>query len=452
VQYRLTSDSWSIDTADWAIADEGVYVENPEFVYVKTDAEGKILWAIKIDGGIYYGAGVPQQVKDYIEDKISSLSLDEYEDIVAFLNDYLGSDTTLKAMIDSINAHVAAKLDAGGLDPEALGTVQAVESPEYIQVTTDNEDKILEGIKSEGVKQINLPVETPSATIEHVDNPEWIDVKTDNKGLVIEGTNKNGEKYIGTLDYVTLKKLINLISQQIKEEVPIDLKYDNVDFSHLVVGKNNTGGSQRYCIAVGVNILTNNTGIKNHVFGMDSMANCTGDDNTAMGFHSCYRNTSGRRNSAFGSESQDDVTTGEHNSSLGFCSLQRNNTGSNNVAIGTFALRGSVEGTTHFDPENLKSFNRNTVIGSFSLHTSLSGTNDNIVVGYGALTSEKVYNGCIAIGNNIDCDKDNQTVIGNSNTVETIIYGDLIVAGTDGKKRQVVFNQDGTCSWVEINN
>ena len=89
VQYRLMADEWSINTEDWAIADEGVYVENPEFVYVKTDREGKILWAIKIDGGIYYGAGCPQQVIDYINKKIADLSLDEYEGIVAFLSDYL---------------------------------------------------------------------------------------------------------------------------------------------------------------------------------------------------------------------------------------------------------------------------------------------------------------------------------------------------------------------------
>ncbi len=61
------------------------YTENPEFVCVKTDNEGKILWAIKTDGGIYYGAGIPQQVIDYINEKIAELSLDEYEDIVDFL-------------------------------------------------------------------------------------------------------------------------------------------------------------------------------------------------------------------------------------------------------------------------------------------------------------------------------------------------------------------------------
>lgn len=178
VQYRLMADDWSTNTEDWAIADEGVYVENSEFVYVYTDGEDKILWAIQKDGNIYFGAGCPQQVKDYIEEKISSL-LDEYEDIVAFLTDYLGSDTTLKVLIDGINERIPA----------------LVENPDFIDVTTDGEDKILEGITSEGVKQIFLPIETPSLNIEHADdNPEWLEVTTDSEDKILEGRTKDGTK------------------------------------------------------------------------------------------------------------------------------------------------------------------------------------------------------------------------------------------------------------------
>ena len=93
------ADEFTTDTTQWAIAEEGVYVDNPEFIYVKTDAKDKILWAIKTDGSIYYGAGCPEQIKEYIEKKIAELSLDEYEDIVAFLQDYLGVDNTLKSII-----------------------------------------------------------------------------------------------------------------------------------------------------------------------------------------------------------------------------------------------------------------------------------------------------------------------------------------------------------------
>ena len=109
VRYNLLADSFTTDTTQWAIDDAGVYVDNPEFVYVKTDKEGKILYGVKVDGNFYFGAGCPQQVKDYIEEKISSLSLDEYEDIVAFLSDYLEGDDTLKGIIGEWNNAVPEK-------------------------------------------------------------------------------------------------------------------------------------------------------------------------------------------------------------------------------------------------------------------------------------------------------------------------------------------------------
>jgi hypothetical protein len=37
IRYNLLADSFTTDTTQWAIAEEGVYVENPEYVYVKTD-------------------------------------------------------------------------------------------------------------------------------------------------------------------------------------------------------------------------------------------------------------------------------------------------------------------------------------------------------------------------------------------------------------------------------
>lgn len=54
------SDSWSIATDDWTIADESVYVKNQEFVRVVTDNKDRILYAVKADGCFYFGAGVPQ--------------------------------------------------------------------------------------------------------------------------------------------------------------------------------------------------------------------------------------------------------------------------------------------------------------------------------------------------------------------------------------------------------
>lgn len=206
VQYRLMDDEWSTNTDNWAIADEGVNVDNPEFVYVKTDAEDKILWAIKADGSIYYGAGVPQQVKDYINEKIADLSLDEYEDIVAFLADLEQGDKTLQQLLNE-------KLDADGLDADALGTLEVIENPEWTDVKTDLDDneKILEGTKKDGTKVIagntqiggnaaidgNVTIlgdaDINGTTVKNITDPEErMEVKTDRNGRILSYRNKEG--------------------------------------------------------------------------------------------------------------------------------------------------------------------------------------------------------------------------------------------------------------------
>ena len=176
----------------------GTYTENPEFAYVQTDNENKILYGVKTDGEFFFGAGCPQQVKDYIEEKISSLSLDEYEDIVAFLNDYLGSDTTLKVMIDSINERI----------PEII------ENQEFIEVTTDSEDKVLEGIKSDGTKVISGDLniggsakilgemEIAGVTYKVVKNSEYLAVWVDAEGKIIFGFKADGKTYVGDADFL----------------------------------------------------------------------------------------------------------------------------------------------------------------------------------------------------------------------------------------------------------
>lgn len=159
-QYRLMADEFTTDTTQWGIADEGVYVENPEFVYVKTDREGRILWAIKADGSIYYGAGIPQQVIDYIEEELNE-KVDKEDGKSLIDADYASSQST-------------------------------IENPEYIQATLDSEDKVLEGTRADGTKVINLPIDTPSVFIEHVENSEWLSVTMDAEGKVLEGRKTDG--------------------------------------------------------------------------------------------------------------------------------------------------------------------------------------------------------------------------------------------------------------------
>lgn len=202
VQYRLVADEWSTNTEDWAIADEGVYVENPEFVKVFTDSEGKILWAIKYDGTVHYGAGVPQQVVDYINERIAELSLDEYENIVSFLDNIINGNDTLQELLDKKEDGVY------------------IENPEFVKICTSSDGSILFGIKTNGdiifgygvPNQIKEYVETilsgkvdieegksliPIQYIQEAEQPEYIEVVTSNDGSLLWAIKKDGTLYFG---------------------------------------------------------------------------------------------------------------------------------------------------------------------------------------------------------------------------------------------------------------
>lgn len=108
---------------------------------------------------------------------------------------------------------------------------------------------------------------------------------------------------------------------------------------------------------------------------------------------------------------------------------------SNNVYIGHNAGKGNQQGY------------QNVYIGA-TTGTSSTGYR-NTLVGAGAKTDGK-YNNCIAIGFSALATKDNQAVIGNGTVTETLLNGDLVVRGTDGVLRRILFNSDGSCSWKAV--
>ena len=205
VQARCMAQNFTTDTTQWAIAEEGVYVDNPEFVYVKTDKDGKILWAIKTDGGIYYGAGVPQQVIDYVEEKIADLSLDEYEDIVAFLSGLEEGDKTLQTLL---NEKVDKEESKSLIDAEYASSQSAIDNPEFLEVTTDSEDKVLEGIQQDGTKVITGDIkilgnmEVSGVSYRVIENSEYIAAWVDAEDKVIFGFKTDGKTYVGDADFL----------------------------------------------------------------------------------------------------------------------------------------------------------------------------------------------------------------------------------------------------------
>jgi hypothetical protein len=93
----------------------GIYIENENYVYAKLDSEGKILFAIDREGNIIFGAGIPPQIKQAIDE------------------------------LKELSGHY-------------------INSSKYIKVITDSDNKILQYFNSKGI--VNFPAGIESPTID----------------------------------------------------------------------------------------------------------------------------------------------------------------------------------------------------------------------------------------------------------------------------------------------
>ena len=196
VQYRLMAQTFSTTESDWAIYGDDVLVENSEFIRVYTDKDNKILLAIKTDGTIYFGAGVPPQVVDYIQQNLDKKMDGEY-----------------------------------------------VENPEYIKVLLDADERLIQGFRADGTKFVNTPIEVQGVRYETKSNQEFVHVVLDCYDRVLYGIRANGDVFFG---YGVPSQIVNYVRKKIdevKEEIP-DL--NNKSFNVVKTGVVGGNGSASY--------------------------------------------------------------------------------------------------------------------------------------------------------------------------------------------------------------
>ena len=184
VQYRLIPDEWSTNTDDWSISEDNILVENPQFVYINTTPNGRIVWGITSDYKIYYGAGLPPQVIDYIQSNyIDKLDLQQL----------------LNGKVDKVDGKALSSNDFTDTDKETLSTFSLEDCPEFMNVEVDKDGYLMGGRKEDGTKFENMPFETQVQHFKVVNNPEWLDVTVINDRIV-EGLKKDGTRVIFKLN------------------------------------------------------------------------------------------------------------------------------------------------------------------------------------------------------------------------------------------------------------
>ena len=267
--------------------------------------------------------------------------------------------------------------------------------------------------------------------------------------MVIKGdkTEDIPTEYIEYKAEILSKAFLNAIHQYISEKSGIINDEDNT-----VLGYNALPISEgvKYNVAIGANSLSN-------ILVDTEIDNQSGRYNVAVGGNAMKGTTTGNHNTACGFQAMLDNTTGTANTAVGEDSLMSNSKGNFNVAIGCRTLQSATEGdyntavglgAGYWNDELHPTGSRNTMIGSHSGQSDGNGSG-NIAVGYFAKASNGL-NDTIVIGNSTMAEKDGQTIIGSNSTVETILRGDLIIQGSDGIKRQIVFNANGSLSWRKV--
>lgn len=200
--------------------------------------------------------------------------------------------------------------------------------------------------------------------------------------------------------------------------------------SNVAIGMNalatNVSGDNN--VAIGTQALQNSTGFADVAIGFQALNQRTsGAYNVAVGWSSLFGVTDGNFNAGVGSEVLYALTTGSYNAALGHGALQYVGTGSSNTAIGRYAGTYQADGTTGLaNPES------STYIGYATRGLNNDDDNSTVV-------------GANAIGKGA-----NTTVLGNTSTASTYLYGAmrLMERSADPAKpaegEMVIWMSDGT--------
>ena len=149
-------------------------------------------------------------------------------------------------------------------------------------------------------------------------------------------------------------------------------------------------------------------------------ANTTGGSNLAIGQSSLTNNTTGNSNTGIGQNALSNNNTGSFNTAIGFNSLVNlTGTNGNNTAIGVGAGRFAGAGTTA-----MTSVNNSIYVGFQSRGLNATSSTNEIVIGYDS----------VGLGSNT-------TVLGNSSTTTTAIYGKVGI-GTTSPASKLTINTD----------
>lgn len=268
-------------------------------------------------------------------------------------------------------------------------------------------------------------------------------------------------RYAGSISNITLRKIQESGTKQGLElhTVATDNHTKNYGFWNTFIGKyvaEEAVGSTR-SVGIGYSALRNLQG---------------GHRNVAVGTFTMSQMVSGEKNVAVGADSMLNVKNAEECIALGIGALYSGSSRKKEIALGEGSLKGNEDsvaqnniGIGKYAGNAVTSAQSNVFIGNNSGYNITSGSCNtyigdgagkagttayfNTVIGRNA-NHPATANNTVVIGDGAKATKSRQVVLGSDLITETVLKGDLIVRGSDGVYRQIIFNADGSCSWIAV--
>ena len=263
----------------------------------------------------------------------------------------------------------------------------------------------------------------------------------------------------------------NISCRKISETGEFEMQPNTYNIYHDGSLSNNQSGF--WNVAFGDSALKNNVnGSRDIAIGRNSLnALESGNRNVAIGTFALPVMKNGDRNVVIGADGAFRVQAATDCISLGYAALNNGASRSDDIAIGTQALYGTSNAKTSGNVGigayagykcsgkinvfigkragyNVQNTTHNVFVGPSAGEAITDGW-ANTAIGANALTANKNLSKTVAVGFDAQPTKSSQVMLGGDYVAETVLKGDLIVRGSDGIYRQIVFNDDGSVSWTE---
>ena len=210
-----TPDSVNPVTSNGIAGTLGYNIDNVEFVRVVVDSQNRVVFGIRHDGDVYFGAGVPEQIQTYVRDMMATIDLTDITTTLEQITDYLaGKLGTQLTLSEELNGKVDKEEGKSLIDAEVAESFSTKDCTKWFYVIVDNENKILFGIKDDGSIDWSKGIPTPikehmDSIAKYSDNIQYVRCVIDANGKVLSGIMIDGTCYFNKLDSPEIQQLNN---------------------------------------------------------------------------------------------------------------------------------------------------------------------------------------------------------------------------------------------------